>query len=279
MKKIGVIDYYLDQYHFENYPTWIKEFSDGEMEIVYAWAKTEHEGGKTNAVCAAEQGVELLGSIEEVIEKSDFLIVMSPDNPEQHEELCELPLASGKLTYVDKTFATSREKAINIINMAKKGNTPFFSTSALRFSAEYENIKKEGIEFIASRGPGEFSNYGIHQVEPLICIMGIEIEKIMYVGTKNTDSFIFKYLDGRVATMAQLGWECDFGMAINYNDNHAITIQGAADFYPRFIKELVGFFRDGKPRVTPEETLEVMTILEYGKKAIENPGTWVELPR
>ena len=154
MKKIGVIDYYLDQYHFENYPTWIKEFSDGEMEIAYAWAKTEHEGGKTNAVCAAEQGVELLGSIEEVIEKSDFLIVMSPDNPEQHEELCELPLASGKLTYVDKTFATSREKAINIINMAKKGNTPFFSTSALRFSAEYENIIKEGTDIR--------QKYGIH---------------------------------------------------------------------------------------------------------------------
>ena len=164
MKKIGVIDYYLDQYHFENYPSWIKKLSDGEMEIAYAWAKVEHEGGKSNALCAKEQGVELLSSIEEVIEKSDFLIVMSPDNPEQHEELCKLPLQSGKLTYIDKTFATDRDAAIRIIDMAKKGNTPFFSTSALRYSVEYENIKRDGIEFIASRGPGKFGNYGIHQV-------------------------------------------------------------------------------------------------------------------
>lgn len=63
MKKIGVIDYYLDQYHFENYPTWIREASGGSMEIVYAWAKTEHEGGKTNAQCCAEQGILLLSSI------------------------------------------------------------------------------------------------------------------------------------------------------------------------------------------------------------------------
>lgn len=278
MKKIGVIDYYLDQYHFENYPTWISKASDGEMKIAYAYGKTEHEGGKTNAQCCQEQGIELLSSIEEVIEKSDFLIVMSPDNPEQHEELCKLPLASGKLTYVDKTFATSRESALHIIDMAKKGNTKFFSTSALRYSAEYENINHEGIEFIASRGPGEFSNYGIHQVEPIICMMGVDIEKIMYVGTANTDSFIFRYRDGRTATMAQLGWECDFGMAINYKDNHAVTIQGAADFYQRFIKELVGFFQDGVVRVAPEETLEVMTILEYGKKAKDHPGEWVALP-
>lgn len=278
MKKIGVIDYYLDQYHFENYPHWIKEASGGEMEIAYAWAKTQHEGGKTNEQCCREQGIELLGSIEEVIDKSDFLIVMSPDNPEQHEELCRLPLSSGKLTYVDKTFAVDRETAKRIIDMAEKGKTPFFSTSALRYSAEYENVKKDGIEFIASRGPGEFSNYGIHQVEPLVCMMGVDIEKMMYVGTENTDAFVFKYRDGRVATMAQLGWECDFGMAVNYSGNHAVVIQGAADFYPRFIKQLVGFFSDGVPRVSPEETLEVITVLEFGKKAKEQPFTWVMLP-
>ena len=35
MKKIGVIDYYLDQYHFENYHAFIKDESKGAMEIEY----------------------------------------------------------------------------------------------------------------------------------------------------------------------------------------------------------------------------------------------------
>ena len=109
-------------------------------------------------------------------------------------------------------------------------------------------------------------------------LMGVDIYKIMYVGTDNTDSFVFMYKNGRTATMAQLGWECDFGMAINYIDNHTIVTQGAADFFLRFIKQLVGFFRDGKPRVSPEETLQVMTVLEYGEKAKANPGTWIEVP-
>ncbi len=278
MKKIGVIDYYLDQYHFENYPAWIKEASKGAMEIAYAWAMVEHEGGKSNAQCCEEQGIQLFSSIEEVIEKSDCLIVMSPDNPEMHEELCALPLASGKPTYVDKTFAVSRQAALNIVEMARQGKTPFFSTSALRYSKEYRNVAKEDIEAISSRGPGMFGNYGIHQLEPIICMMGAGVEKIMYVGTESTPCFILRSRDGRFAAMTQLGWECDFSVAINYKGDHAVVINGASDFYQQFIVELVGFFEDGRPRVPAEETLQIITILEYGHKAMEQPDTWVELP-
>lgn len=278
MKRIGIIDYYLDQYHAEHYPAWIREASGGKAEIVYAWAKTDKPGGKSNRQCCEEQGIKLLDSAEAVVEQSDCLIVMSPDNPEQHEELCRLPLASGKPTYVDKTFAPDRETARRIVRMAEAGHTPFFSTSALRYAREYEGIRREGVEFVASRGPGRFDNYGIHQVEPLVCLMGAGIEKILYVGSGGTPAFVFRYKDGRTATMAQLGWECDFGMAVNYGDGHAEVVQGASDYYPRFVREMVGFFEDGRPRVSPEETVQVMTVLEYGKKAMTTPDRWVYLP-
>ena len=278
MKKIGIIDYYLDQYHAENYPNWIREASGGDMVIAYAWAKMDKPGGKSNRQCCEENAIELLNSIQDVIDKSDCLIVMSPDNPEMHEELCRLPLASGKPTYVDKTFAPDRETAKRIIRMAEEGNTPFFSTSALRYSKEYNALKREGIESISSRGPGMFDNYGIHQLEPIICLMGAGIDKIMYIGNGSTPSFVFRYRDGRCATMTQLGWECDFSLAINYEGDHAIVIQGASDFYHQFILKMIEFFQDGIAKVPPEETLQVITILEYGKQAIKTPDTWVKLP-
>ena len=56
-------------------------------------------------------------------------------------------------------------------------------------------------------------------------------------------------------------------------------IQGASDFYQQFIKQLVGFFEDGVPRVPAEETVQVITILEYGRKAMETPDEWVVLPK
>ena len=139
-------------------------------------------------------------------------------------------------------------------------------------------MDNEGIEFISSRGPGMFGNYGIHQLEPIICMMGAGVEKIMYTGTESTPAFVLRYRDGRCATMAQLGWECDFSVAINYKGDHARVIQGASDFYQQFIKQLVGFFEDGVPRVPAEETVQVITILEYGHKAMARPDEWVVLP-
>ena len=35
--KIGFIDYYLDEWHANNYPNWIREASDGEMEVSLAY--------------------------------------------------------------------------------------------------------------------------------------------------------------------------------------------------------------------------------------------------
>jgi predicted dehydrogenase len=248
------------------------------MEVAYAWAKTDKPGGKPNRACCAETGVALLGSAREVVEKSDCLIVMAPDHSELHEELCGLPMASGKPVYVDKTFAPDRAAARRIIQMARAGDTPFFSSSALRFAKEYADLPREGIEAIASRGPGMFETYGIHQIEPIVSLMGPEIGKIMYVGTESTPAFVLRFRDGRCATVAQLGWACDFSLAVNYRGDRAVVKQGASDFYQRFIAELVGFFGDGVPRVRAEETLQVITVLEYGKRAAARPDTWIALP-
>lgn len=280
MLKIGFIDYYLDEWHANNYPAWIKEQSGGEMEVAYAYGQIDSPiGGLTTDAWCEKYGIPRCGTIEELIEKSDRLIVLSPDNCERHEELCRLPLSSGKPTYVDKTFAPDRETALRIAAVAQEHGTPFFSTSALRYAREYADIRREGIESIHSRGPGRFSNYAIHQMEPIVSLMGADVEKIQYTGTANTPAFVLRYADGRTASFVQLGWECDFSLAINYADWHAEVIQGANDFYLRFLKEMVGFFGDGVPRVPVEETIEVITLLEYGRKAMDQPDSWVTLPR
>ena len=109
MKKIGFIDYYLDEWHANNYPKFIKDAVGDEFVIAYAYGEIDKPDGKTNREWADSFGVELLGSIDEVVEKSDVLIVLSPDNPERHWELCQKPFRSGKRVYVDKTFAPSKK--------------------------------------------------------------------------------------------------------------------------------------------------------------------------
>ena len=144
MKTVGFIDYYLDEFHANHYPQWLKEASGGELEVKYAYGKiTSPLTGMTSAQWCQKYGVELVESVEELIAKSDCLNVLSPDNPEMHGELCQLPLRSGKRVYVDKTFSNSRQEAQALFALAEDHGTPCFSASALRFAQELEGVDRE----------------------------------------------------------------------------------------------------------------------------------------
>ena len=96
MKKIGFIDYYLDEWHANSYPKFFEQWTEG-FEVAYAWAKIDKPNGLTTKEWREKYGIEVLPTMEEVIEKSDYLIVLCPNNPEHHERLTDLALKSGKL--------------------------------------------------------------------------------------------------------------------------------------------------------------------------------------
>ena len=90
MIKIGFVDYYLDEWHANNYPEMINNLGGGEFEVCCAYGHIDSPiGGITNKEWSKKYNIPLEKSIEKVIEKSDCIVVLSPDNPEMHEELRE----------------------------------------------------------------------------------------------------------------------------------------------------------------------------------------------
>lgn len=278
MKKIGFIDYYLDEFHANKYPEWISEASGGKMKVVYAYGMVDKENGVSNQEWCNQRGIQLLSSIDEVVRLSDYLIVLSPDNPEFHEELSNLPLQSGKPTYIDKTFAPDRAAAIRLFELANQHETPLFSTSALRYADEYVKAVKEGIETISSWGPGRFENYSIHQIEPIVSLMGSHPQRVMSIGSAASSALLIDFGAGKQATINHFGDGCPFMMAVNDNTNQCQIIKPESDFFALFIRHLVSFFESGKPAVPAEETIAVITIIEYGLQAAETPAKWLNLP-
>lgn len=279
MKKIGFIDYYLDEWHANQYPAWIREASDGNMIVAYAYGLKDAANGISNAEWCDKNGVELLSSIEEVVEKSDYLIVLSPDHPEYHLQLAELALGSGKPTYIDKTFAPDRTSALQLFAWAEEAGTPMFSSSALRYATEYSELEKTDIEYISSFGPGTFENYSIHQIEPIVTLMGTDATRIMYVGTPETPALLIGFTNDREALLQNIGSGCPFQAAVKYRSGESKVIQPASDFFQLFIRDLLRFFETGEPSVPKAETVAVVTIIEFGMKAADQPFEWIELPR
>lgn len=279
MKKIGFIDYYLDEWHANKYPEWIHSISGGRMQVSYAYGVKDAENGVTNVEWCQRNDVLLLSSIEEVVKESDYLVILSPDHPEHHEALAQLPLASGKPTYMDKTFAPDRETAIRLFERAEQHGTPLYSSSALRFATEYVRIERNGIQVISSIGPGTFENYSIHQIEPIVSMMGSVPKRVMYIGTRSAPALLIEFNDGRQATIHHLGEDCPFTMAVNYDAGNCIITKPESDFFNLFIQDLIRFFDTGEVTVPASQTISIITIIEYGLKAAICPYQWVELPQ
>lgn len=278
MKKVGFIDYYLDEWHANNYPAMIAELSEGRYKVCYAYGMIDSpKGGMTSREWAAQYDVTLLSSIEEVIEKSDVLIVLSPDNPEMHEALCELPLKSGKRVYVDKTFAPDRATALRIFENAEAHNTPCYSSSALRFSAELDSIDTSKIVKIYSEGPGVYEIYSIHQIEPVIKLMGCRVKRVMGLGNLKHPSLLIEFVDGRLAQIQQYCKDGDFRITLCDEDNEAVHCLIESDFFGLFIKSLIKFFDTGIAPVPHEQTVDVISVRETGMKALKNPCQWIDI--
>ncbi|MBE7036613.1 MAG: hypothetical protein E7403_04905 [Ruminococcaceae bacterium] len=277
MKTIGFIDYYLDEWHANNYPRIINERTNGEFQVRYAYAKIDSPiGGITNKEWSEKHGITLLDSIEAVVEKSDMLIVLSPDNPEMHEELTHLPLQSGKLVYVDKTFAPDKETALRIFENADKHGTTCFSSSALRFVTEFKDVNKEDIFKIYSEGPGSYDMYSIHQIEPVVMLMNCRAKRVMGLGDVAHPSMIIEFEDGRFAQIHQCRTS-EFKMTLADKDNNPTDYPITSDYFGLFMDALIDFFKTGKIPVSHEQTVDVIAIREAGYKALEQPFKWIEL--
>ena len=274
MIKLGFIDYYLDEWHANNYIPWIKAHSSGEIEVVAAYGDIDVEGKLTNAKWCAKNNVVQMQTIEELVSYCDGIIVLSPDNAEQHLRLSEKALKSGKPVYVDKTFANILGEAKAMFDTAQKFGAPIYSTSALRYAKEIENLEskivgQEGISALAIRGQGNYENYSVHQLEMIVKIMGTKVEKVTYVGCDEAPCLIYGFEGERTAFLHHIGDSLTF--AVNSKTGEKASYKVEQDFWSGFIKALVGFFKTGIAPVEKEETLAVISMYEAGNKAIATP--------
>ena len=272
---IGFIDYYLDEWHANNYPRLLNEATGGKMKVTLAYGHIDSPiGGRTTDKWCAEMNILKARSIEEVCEKSDAIVVLSPDNCEMHELLCQLPLRTGKRVYVDKTFAPDYAAAKRIFDIAESSKTPCYSTSALRFATEYADVKN--VDSLASWGPYKFETYAIHQLEPIMMLIDAKPEKVCFVPGRNSYTLLIRFEDGRCASASGFETNTPFMMCLNSgSENRVLTVR--SDYFGGFIQNLAHFFLTGDGAVPHEETLRIMAVRGAGVEGQKHPGEWIRV--
>jgi hypothetical protein len=242
--------------------------------------------------------VKMTGSIEEMLEQVDAVLLESVDGRRHLKEL--IPVAkAGKPCYVDKPFTAGLKDAKEMVKVIKEHKLPCFSASSLRFDSAFANflaeVKKEketskdkggaaGIIGCDAYAPASldptnpgFFWYGIHGVEILYTLMGPGCKRVACSSTPDGDLAVGVWLDGRIGTMRGIRkGPHHYGAAV-LSDKGVKALPASGDFYKGLCLAIAKFFRTREVPVPIDETLEICAFIDAALRSSEKGGCDVEI--
>ena len=280
MKTIGFVDYYLSEWHANNYVGWLKDASEKLNEdfvVKYAWAELDKslvDGVTTDEWCE-KYGVQKCETLKELCEKCDYIIVLAPSNPETHLRYAQEVLTYGKNTFIDKTFAPDYQTAKEIFDIAKKHNTKFFSTSALRYATELDAML-DSRSVITTGGGSNIDEYIIHQAEMVVKVLNAKVQKVRVEKLSETQYVSTVVFEGdKMATLAFA--PCyPFNVCVETAQGTSMQRAITSEFFPILMLEILKFFVTGELPFDVNQTLEIMKLREGIVKGKLNAGNWME---
>lgn len=280
MKIIGFADFYISEWHADNYPKWISEASEAlglDYQVKYAWAEQDISpvsGLSTDEWCA-KMGVTRCATLKELCEVCDHVIVLAPSNPEKHLGYAEEVLKYGKRTYIDKTFAPDFAISEKIFELGKAGNTSFFSTSALRYASELKNVGNAQ-KLIITGGGRYFEEYLIHIVEMAVVLLGTGFSRVKTETVGEQRICRCQCADGREAVLI-FSPALGYSITAEYEGGKFRHFDVTSSFFLDLIKDILRFFETGIQPFDPEETRAVMRVRDGLLTAEKQDGVWFDI--
>ena len=278
MKKIGFVDYYISEWHANNYPEWIKRANEKlgtDYVVSYAWAEENLSPvyGETTDEWCGRMGVTHCDTIAELCEKSDVIIVLAPSNPEKHLQYAKEVLPFGKRTYIDKTFAPNLKTAEEIFKIAEQCGTPFFSTSAMRFADELNKLKGAN-NLIITAGGGNFPEYMIHPVEMSVKLLEDPVKKVKVEKLGEQRICHAETENGKRASIVYSPLEVT-SINCETKEGDYTHIDISSEFFIKLIEEIIKFFDTGLLPFDIKQTLEVMRFRDALLNAENADENWL----
>lgn len=271
---------------FQAHPEWrikvVAAFKGGSPDLptsadrVEWFAKTIHD----------KNGVEIVGSIAELLQKVDVVLLESVDGRPHLAQVTPV-LKAGKRVFIDKPLAASLEDARKIVQLSKETGTPLFSCSSYRFHPDLPRLRDNpGVGKVSKvQGSSPFNvlafhpdlyYYGIHGVEALYAVMGPGCVSVARKVENGADVTTGQWKDGRIGVY--------YGPAKG-EKVPVIRISGAEGTaeskgdggYEGLVRAIAEFFQTGRVPVNPAETIEVFEFMTAAQMSKERSGASVPL--
>lgn len=227
-------------------------------------------------------GVEIVGSIEELVKQVDVVFLESNDG-RVHLEQVRPVLKAGKPVFIDKPIAGNLKEAILILEEAKQAGVPLFCSSSLRFGRNTQAVRNGSIGKVKSAettSPSSLEKthpdlywYGVHGCESLFTVLGTGCQSVKRGTTADGKIEVTgTWEGGRTGIFRES--KTYGGKAVGEKGEAPI---GSYDGYDVLLFEIVQMFRSGKPPVSAEETIELYAFMEAADESKRRGGAEVTL--
>ncbi|MFN0056602.1 MAG: Gfo/Idh/MocA family protein [Planctomycetales bacterium] len=246
-------------------------------------------------------GVEVVETIDQVVAKSDALLLMSLDG-RAHLPHLKAVLRAGRPVYIGRPMAASLADVVEMFDLAKEHKVPLFSCSQHRFSPGFSGMRQHP-EVGSVLGCSVFGGcptephhpdlfwHAIHGVETLYTIMRPGCESVARASTPDAEFLTGVWSDGRIGTFrgirkgAVLYRAMVFGeKGISPSGDYGYDVpekwvapHGEYMGYKGVAIEIARFFRTRNPPVSAEETIEIFTFMEAAHQSKARGGIPVKL--
>ncbi len=230
-----------------------------------------------------ELGVEIVPSIDSLLDKVDVIFLETNDGRPHLEQLIPC-LEAHKPVFIDKPIAGTLADAISIFEASKKANIPVFSSSSLRFGKATQAVRGGSIGKVTRAETGSPASlephhpdlfwYGVHGVESLFTLMGTGCQSVTRSTTaEGMIKVTGTWSGGRNGTFTEgKGYG---GKAIGEKGENLDV--GKYEGYDPLLFAVVHFFRTGVMPVTAEETLEIYAFMEAADESKRRNGAEVTI--
>ena len=226
-----------------------------------------------------EQGVEIVDSMDELLNKVDVVMLTCIDG-NKHLELATPIIKARKTLFIDKPFAASYKDAVAIVELAKQYQTPMFSSSSLRYMDGIDTItesvgKVNGADvfspaYLEPSHPDLFW-YGIHGVEILFAVMGAGCKSVKRTYTQDTDYVVGVWNDNRIGTYRGIR-NGHNGYGATVFGEKAIRVLDKYGGYNPLLVKIIEFYDTKTIPFPVEQTLEIIAFMEAAEESKNKGG-------